>query len=312
MKKPKILMLQVYTREITGISRISFDVNADYCMRHGYEYRFADVGYLQDNGIHPSWGKVYEAVLDLNSKRPFDYIFALDADAMVVKPEIKLEDIIAQAPDAAMIISENGANGGSLMNCGSFILKKGATAATLMNKAFVEGIKTKKRMERYWEQCIINEMYEQSEELRKQVKVLPMRAINSHWKDEAEQCPFIWHLMARKNEERFALMARWYMDVFLPGKLAYAVEGQRIRSHGKTVVLPAKPADIPDDGGDMGKHVLVNIVGQLQKAKALQAAKATQLAKQAAAQGRQPSQGATQAVIKAVAGIAPAAQTAKV
>jgi len=315
MKKPKILMLQVYTKEITGISRIAFDVNADYCMRHGYDYRFVDVGYLQENKIHPAWGKIYESALDLASKRPFDYLFVLDADAMVVTPEQKLEDIIAQFPDAMMLISENGANGGRLMNTGSFLVKHVPEAAQLMNRVFNEGIKTPKRTERFWEQCVLNDMYDSSPELRKQITVLPMRALNCYWKDEADQCPFIWHLMARSNEERFTMMARWYMDEYLPKKLSYVVDRQRIGSHGKTVVLPAKPTDIPDDGGPIGKHVLVNVVGQLQKAKALNAAKAAQAkAAQAAKQASPQAQAQPQAeaVIKAVAGIAPAAQTAKV
>lgn len=213
-RKLKFLLLQVYTKEISNYARISFEINLDYCLRHGYGFRVADVGYLKENNIHPSWGKVYETLFDLTSAADYDYVWTLDADAVVVNPDQTLTAIVQSRPDALMYVSENGLNGGNLFNCGSFIIKKSKESADILRRAFAEGIKTAKRNEMFWEQSILNEMCESDLALRQAVNVLPMRAINSFWKDGPEDCPFVWHLM---NGGDFKLTERRLSDYLKAG-----------------------------------------------------------------------------------------------
>lgn len=235
MKKPRFLMLQVYTREILSFSHIAFEVNMDYCLKHGYDFRVADVATVVASNIHPSWGKIYELLNDMHTPPAYDYIFVLDSDAFVVNPDVKLEDIVATDPNAIMFASENGENGGSRINCGSFIAKNSKESAEFFKTAFNSGIKTPKRTERFWEQCIINEMYDKDPALQKLIKILPMRAINSWWKDSYKDCPFIWHFMARTTEQKNSEAIRYYFDVYIQRRLAVL---SALAEASKQVVAP--------------------------------------------------------------------------
>lgn len=113
-------------------------VNEAYCKKHGYTFRryllpAEDMARLSGSR-HCAWGKValvygllggeLPAAADLVGERAddFDYVVWIDADAIVVDHDVRLEDFVSLAADADFIIGEDMADTDTL-NTGLFLCR---------------------------------------------------------------------------------------------------------------------------------------------------------------------------------------------
>jgi hypothetical protein len=192
----KICFFQVTSSEIKEYSDISVRLNKEYCRIHNYHY--LEVPTLNTDRYAPQWSKIFQ-IKRLIETENYDYYFFLDADAIVINRDRKLEDIIKEMK-TNIAFSENGENGGRLINTGSFISNR--KTLSLFNKCINLSLNLKKdKRKGYWhEQDVINDMYDDGWKM----DVFPMNTINSYWAYNLENNDdqFIYHFMARPVEEK--------------------------------------------------------------------------------------------------------------
>jgi hypothetical protein len=192
----KICFFQVTSSEIKEYSDISVRLNKEYCRIHNYDY--LEVPTVNTTTHAPQWSKIFQIKRLLETEN-YDYYFFLDADAIVINRNCKLEDFINKMK-TDIAFSENGANGGRLINTGSFIAN--SKTISLFNQCIDLSVTVKKDKKRgYWhEQDVINDMYDDGWKM----DVFPMNTINSYWAYDLESNDeqFIYHFMARPVEEK--------------------------------------------------------------------------------------------------------------
>lgn len=203
----RIALLTVVTPDIYEYSKLSSIINSNYCLKQGYDYLLVN-STIQDR--HHSWYKVkaIERYIDY-----YDYIFVLDADAIVNNYSISIEDIISEQK-ADFIISEDIPNGGWI-NAGSFIVRNNPLCKNLLKSWWNKGKETNKEFTIYHEQdCLIYLLTtEYKHFLNNKVKVLPTNYINSACNlNIVPEDNFIIHYMAKSNEERKNLILQKIID----------------------------------------------------------------------------------------------------
>jgi hypothetical protein len=86
----KIGIIQLYDDGRKGYGDLTGGVAETYCAKHGYTYvRYRE---LLDPNLIPTWNKLIAVHKELPS---FDWVLWLDADALIVNPENRIEDVIA-------------------------------------------------------------------------------------------------------------------------------------------------------------------------------------------------------------------------
>lgn len=206
MSPLKICFLQVTSTEIHEYSQYSCPINKEYCRKHGYDYLNLDAINLKEYAA--SWSKIIHSIDILTSKQ-YDYIFYLDADAAVINQTIKIESIIADMK-GDISFSENGWNGGELINAGSFIVSKnGIDILKEMIKLVNNQEMLSKKYQFPWEQSIINKIYSEG---NFKIDVFPMNKINSYWLYDinSNDGQFIYHFMARSLKEKVVIAKALY------------------------------------------------------------------------------------------------------
>lgn len=203
----KICVGQVFTENIKEYTQYSLPINQEYCKKHGYGY------FLQKDSTgnhHPSWEKVFTAKHLIN--QGFDIVMMVDADAIFFNQDIKIEDQLGN-PDKIFIISENGMNGGMLLNLGVFIVRNTPTTLLYLDQVIQHGQVFSNMFSWPWEQESFNFNYQHDELFRNKVDVRPMRFMNSWWIDYQHPAnwPDIWimHLMANDNQERINFFSNY-------------------------------------------------------------------------------------------------------
>lgn len=170
----KILILQVATPNIKDYSIYSIPININYSIK--WDYDFLLYTHKEDAiDYHPAWLKI-TSFYNINIEK-YDWIWILDADAVINNDKIKLEDIISNC-NKPIIISKNGKNGGRYLNSGSILIKSDFVKELLLKyedcvrKGYVF------LNENFWDQELINDWYEESPE---HFSVRKMKELNSHW-----------------------------------------------------------------------------------------------------------------------------------
>lgn len=183
-----------------------------YCKAKGYGFRCYRSGW--DVARPMSWSKLHFV---LDALRHYEWVFWIDADAIVTNPNVGLSSFITGKEDMVLCrvqhLGEMNRHE-QVMNCGVFLLRSGEFAEklveTLWSKAHCVN-------HAWWEQKAFIEAYDESEELRSRVRVLPAKAFNSVplWRDtmsnEAKWSPgdFICHVAAYEVQDRIGIIQRF-------------------------------------------------------------------------------------------------------
>jgi hypothetical protein len=204
MSDIKICFLQVTSSEIQEYSKYSVEINKKYCEQHGYKY--LELPTVKTDEYAPQWSKIFQTI-DILKAGDYTHVFFLDADAVVINRNKKLEDVIAKMT-TSICFSENGWNGGDLINTGAFIAT--LDAISILEECVrlsEEDMKDKKR--NYWhEQAVITKMYESGVRM----DVFPMNEINSYWlyDIESNDGQFVYHFMARPLQEKIEIAKKLF------------------------------------------------------------------------------------------------------
>jgi len=212
-KNMKILFLQIYTQHISPYFQYVTMINAAYCVKHGYEYKTTITNVLEGYGV--SWGKLFAIKEEYDN---YDYIFFLDSDAVIMNDEITIGNRIENMK-GHILFSENGWNGGDLINAGALILKCSDSGKKFIDDtleaALLDEYKESKNG-KYQEQDVINALYEK-EEYKNIIDVFPMNYINSHWKYDysCNDRQYIFHFMSWPLEDKVNIIKKIFYRKFL-------------------------------------------------------------------------------------------------
>lgn len=192
----KILICQVITPDIKDYAQYSIPTNIEYAIKHNYDF-ILYTSKKEEINYHPAWLKI-TSLRHLGLDK-YDWIWVLDADAVINNQEITLEDIISRE-EKPIIISENGTNDGRTLNSGSILIQKSFVPNLLAR--YDTAVKENYRflVERFWDQELINDWYEEDPSI---FSVRPMTEINSHWR---------LHSSDRKEVEEFGIGFREPLD----------------------------------------------------------------------------------------------------
>ena len=195
-KITKICFLQITSPEIYEYSKYSSVINRKYCELHNYDY--LELNAINTVEYYPSWSKIFYAKSILESNE-YTHVFVLDSDAVVINNNKKIEDVINKMNNS-IAFSENGLNGGELINSGSFIANK--DSISILENCIKRSI-TDMQDQRFnfpWEQKVLTVMYLEGVEM----DIFTMNEINSDWEYDIESNDdqFIYHFMARSVDEK--------------------------------------------------------------------------------------------------------------
>ena len=209
----RILFLQIYTEHISVYFQYVSMINTTYCVKHGYEYKTTITNVPDGYGF--SWGKLFAIKEQYDN---YDYIFFLDSDAVVINDEIKLESRIAQIK-GDIAFSENGWNGGTLINAGAFILKCSDNGKKIINDILETSLLDEYEQYRngnYYEQDVINILYN-SGNYNDVIDIFHMNWINSYWKYDysSNDKQFVFHFMSWALEDKVNIIKKIFYRKYL-------------------------------------------------------------------------------------------------
>ncbi len=189
-----IAMVSISTPEIQSYAWPAEANKRRYCARHSYRF----IGYRSKLDARPAaWSKIV-ALRKIFEEESADWIFWLDADALVANFDIRVESLLDGDADLIISRDENG------INSGSFFLRRNQRAA-----AFLGAIDAMAQYaeHRWWEQAAMMECLRRGDPPIK-VRHLPQRTLNaraSGAEDEAFQPgDFICHFPAMSLADRAA------------------------------------------------------------------------------------------------------------
>jgi galactosyl transferase GMA12/MNN10 family len=138
-----------------------------YALRHGYT-RITDESVCDPSRPLP-WSKIPLIQKYLSH---YDYIVWMDADVLIMNPEIKLEIFInMMKPSSFMIIGHDLNN----LNTGVFVIRNCPLAREFLADVWN---KTEYLNHKWWEQGAIIDLWENSEKYRPHIDILEHRHIN--------------------------------------------------------------------------------------------------------------------------------------
>lgn len=201
----KIDIATVATPDIQQYAKYSVALNADYAIRHEYGFHvFTTPSKLRS----PTWGKVEIAKQLLSA---CDWLFFIDADAIFVNLDKKLEDFTKI--DGDLLVCENGPNGGRPLNTGAMFLKNTNAMHRFLDTWYETGVKY--AFKHFHEQEALNDYYEKISTDSHAIKIVPLPydTFNGHWLDYQKPVGrerFVVHVMQRCNQERAEFFKRVY------------------------------------------------------------------------------------------------------
>lgn len=193
----RIAFLTTYSDEILEYFSITSRINSEYAYEYGYDF-IAVRSTMKDRSHH--WMKV-KALLD--NAPNYDYIFFLDADAIVQNPT-DLEELIAKYKDYDITVCNDGPNGG-LINTGAILFSCNQRGINLLKVWWDNGILYEKQFDKYHEQDVLRFMIERFERRfghpHEYIKIAPIDEFNSVY-GKRDYNTFIYHAMGLPLREK--------------------------------------------------------------------------------------------------------------
>jgi hypothetical protein len=195
MSSLKICFFQITNSSTEPYSKYSTLLNKRYCDKHGYDFK-EYLSEIDKREYHYTWCKIFQAKKILETEN-YDFIFFLDADAIIINTSIKLEEIILKMK-TDISFSENGVNGGELISTGAFLASKNTlkffdTCIELVNTDMQD-----KKFNYWHELAVINRMYEEGWPM----DIFDMNIMNSYGSLDVNHLgnQFLFHFQGKPDE----------------------------------------------------------------------------------------------------------------
>lgn len=187
----RITVCTFWTPEIELYARWTTENKRAYAERHGYGFHCPPEA---RTGRPPSWEKCFVMGEAIDRS---EWVWWLDADAIVTNPAIQLEAIIDDYFDMIVCHDFNG------LNAGSFLLKSGPWA-----KQFLWDVWRSEQFTHHpwWEQAAMMELLKQ-ERNSLRTKVVEQRLLQSYceWWQPGD---FVLHVPGKPHAERLEILQR--------------------------------------------------------------------------------------------------------
>lgn len=184
----KIALLDVHHQNYKSLYEIGGKTKEEYCKKHGYDCLVYNTNDLIPITRQKNWGRVQGILYNLLG--PYDWLFYLDTDILIMNHEIKIEDyiddqydlIIGPLPHEGHLMT----SGMLIRNCRwsiEFFLDLYAQVQFIdqpyysEGKAFATGNPCTGGY--YFEQSALHFLYDTEEKYRKRIKVVPRNCFNS-------------------------------------------------------------------------------------------------------------------------------------
>lgn len=200
-----IAVVSLYTEKIKRYGKISAEVMAGYCAKHGYKCICHKKALLTE--APASWSKI-PAVLKA-FQTGADWVFWLDADAIILNPEIKLESFTNSGKDIILTADLRG------LQAGAMLLRNCEFSKIFLGEVW-------ERLEEcdgagHSEQTAIRELFAARAGARGRFEILSARAFNSGIA-EYDFNDFVLHLSGMGDLARYQYMKSMYSRVYQKNK----------------------------------------------------------------------------------------------
>ena len=160
----RIAVVTLYTDNILELAELTNVSKRNYCKKWGYDF-ICETATL-DADRPPAWSKI---LLLKDHLDEYDWLYWIDADAIIMNPETPLESIIDERYSMVVAKLESEDLFGDLhLNTGSFFIKSDAQGKKLLNDIYQQGQFTNHLC---WEQQAFIDLYINNKWVRDSVKV---------------------------------------------------------------------------------------------------------------------------------------------
>jgi hypothetical protein len=184
----KIAIIQLYDDGRKGYGDLTGDAASSYCDRHGYTYiRYRE---MIDPNLIPTWNKLLAVRKELPK---FDWVLWLDADALIVNPSQRIEDVLAHYESGKDMLFSSDDQG---LCAGVFFAKNTAWTPEFITTVLLLG--ELPDCGHLYEQKTIRTLFEQYPTVQEKIGLIPDSVIHypySHFNPHA----FIMHYWAISN-----------------------------------------------------------------------------------------------------------------
>jgi hypothetical protein len=166
-----------------------------YCKRWGYQFECFE-GTLDDTRP-PAWSKIRHV---LNLLDRYDWVFWLDADALIMNQERPVEDLLDDGYNMILVKHPGLDRFGNLhLNTGSFFIKSDDWSRSLLKEVYAQAQFTDHP---FWEQEAFMSLYRERPDLRERIKVeIQARKFNSIANSYAKG-DFVFHAISPMRTEQ--------------------------------------------------------------------------------------------------------------
>ena len=187
-------LVTLYDAGYRDLARVTAARMQEYAARHGYG--FVQHGAVLDATRHPAWSKIL-AVTRLLKQRRAKWIVWVDADAVIMNFDQRLEDFVVEGRDVVFGSDFNG------LNSAVFLARNCEWTRRFFETVFNLG-DIQYRLDRFgakWEQNTIKHVLLNFAGFEDHVAILPERRMNSH-EGVYRDGDFILHLGAMSMAKR--------------------------------------------------------------------------------------------------------------
>ena len=184
----KIAIIQLYDDGRKGYGDLTGDAASRYCDRHGYTYiRYRE---MIDPTLIPTWNKLLAVRKELPK---FDWVLWLDADALIVNPGQRIEDIIAPYESGKDMLFSTDDQG---LCAGVFFAKNTAWTSNFITAVLLLG--ELPDCGHLYEQKTIRTLFEQYPTVKEKIGLIPDSVIHYPY-SQFNPHAFIMHYWAISN-----------------------------------------------------------------------------------------------------------------
>jgi hypothetical protein len=194
----KVCVLMFYDDAIKDYAEINHKINKKYCDKHNIDLIVS--GEKKHTTRHPAWER-YPLILD--NIRNYNYVIWIDADAFFYHDSNNITDIIYDNIDKNFIFSKDKTDN---INTGVMIIKNTNYSIDFINiLAHDHELYNKNSMPEWWDQGVLNDMYEKNVLNIKENSVILDFGVLQHFKEHdisKNKKPYILHGAGMSKDER--------------------------------------------------------------------------------------------------------------